>query len=55
MPRAYMALRFGFSPKTWSDYTLGKSWMSRAAFAAVVTLLLESNEGLVLTQDGEPV
>jgi len=33
--------RFGFSIKTWSDYTLGKSWMSRRALAGAISLLLE--------------
>ena len=37
-----MGERFGFSQKTWSDYSLGKSWMSRAGFAAAATLLLET-------------
>lgn len=33
--------RFGFSVQSWSDYTLGKAWMTPASWAAASTLLLE--------------
>ena len=40
-----MSVQFGFSVKSWSDYTLGKSWLTPAAWAAVATLLLEGQTG----------
>lgn len=36
-----IAGRAGVSVKSWSDYSLGKTWMSREAFAAAAATVVE--------------
>jgi hypothetical protein len=45
--------RFGFSVQTWSDYLLGKSWMTASGFAAATALLVEQSDAAVAVRSSQ--